>query len=388
MLKKTLVSLVFIAGTTSNAQSLHENLVFNGNFAQSSQGWALEQGIEVAAPPIPNSNDLSSPATALLMHAQEALVDGYIHSRKARQCIPIGNARKLQFSGDFFYPDDLPASSYGHRANLIWHYNADCSGGAQFGWFLEPDIKNGWQALIIEDLNPALNAQAVEIEITQDQQLSRKDFGLVQSAYYWLLGKLDMVGDDTLARGYWDNFNLHITEFEEPEQPNNQFDGAPSVPTNTNLLRNGGFDTGLEHWKHYHSEWRGDEGYLDKGAIRITLTSDSGSMGTGVFEQCVNIGYKRQFKMGVSFKADEKSNQTGGGRMRVSWYEQENCQGRHSTDNRHVDPQKIAGWQRLYVPLLEPARNSRSVSVDAIQTIDGKGEFSAYWDDMYFMAIE
>ena len=388
MLKKTLTSLVFITCATSNAQSLHENIIVNGSFAQGGQGWRLEPEIDVSVPPSPDPDVFANAPASLLMRAQEAPKDGYIHSRNARQCIPIGDARKLQFSGNFLYPDDLPASNYGHRANLIWHYQSDCSGSAQFGAYLEPEIKNGWQALLIDDLNPALNAQAVEVEITQDQQLSRKDFGILESVYYWLLGKLGFVGDDTLARGYWDNLNLQITQLEEPEQPSNQFDGAPSVPTNRNLLRNGSFDTGLEHWKHYDSEWSADEGYNAEGAIRITLTSDSGSMGTGVFEQCVNIGYKRQFKMGVSFKADEKSNQTGGGRMRVSWFEEENCQGRHSTDGRHVDPQKIAGWQPLSVPLLEAAPNSRSVSVDAIQTIDGKGKFSAYWDDMYFMAIE
>ena len=388
MFKQGLVGFLFIASAVTNAQSLHENIIFNPDFAQGSQGWQLDPELTVTSPPIPSPTNSSAPAQALLMEAQEVLKDGYIHSRKARQCIPIGAARKLQFSGNFLYADGLPVSHYGHRANLIWHYKADCSGGAQFGWFLEPEIKHGWQALGLEDATPALNAQAVEIEITQDQQLSRKEFGVLASIYYWLLAQVGVVADGTLARGYWDNLNLHITELEQPEQTNTPLNSAPHVPHNTNLLRNGGFDKGLDHWKHYNSEWSASEGYNDKGAIRITLTSTSGSSGSGVFEQCVNIGNQRQFKMGVSFKADEQSTQTGGGRLRVSWYEEENWQGRHTTDGRHVDPQNSAGWQPLYVPQLDAPRNARSVSVDAIQTVDGKGQFSAYWDDMFLMAIE
>lgn len=388
MLKKILASALLLGCAAGNAQSLHENLVFNGDFSQEEKGWQLEPEINVAVPPIQNQDDSSPHPTALLMQAQEAPEDGYIHTRDARQCIPIGKARKLQFSSNFLYPDDLPASNYGHRANLIWHYTADCSGNAQFGWFLEPDIKNGWQSLVIKDVNPALNAQAVEIQISQNQHSSRKEFNALETGYYWLLGKLGIAAEDTLAKGYWDNLNLHITQLEEPEQPSTTFNSRPHVPTHINLLRNGDFDAGLEHWKHYYSEWSASEGGDNKGAIRITLVSKDSSMGTGVFSQCVNIGYQRRFTMGVNFKVDEKSNQTGGGRMRVSWHEEENCKGRSSIDGRHVGPQQVTGWQKLSVPLLEAARNSRSASVNAIQSIDDKGKFSAYWDDMYFMAIE
>lgn len=388
MLQKIVFVSMLVTSASINAQSLKENLIHNGDFAQGDKAWQLEYGMSVSTTPEENEMDFSDNTSALLMHALEAPQDGYIHSRNARQCVPIGEARKLQFSGDFLYRDELPASNYGHRANLIWHYEADCSGNAQFGWFLEPKIKSGWQSLFIADVEPALNAKAVEIEISQDQHSSRKDFMFWEAFYYWVMEKLDLSDRDTLSAGYWDNLDLQITQLEEPDPALGNLSDQPTTPHNINLLRNGNFDNSLEDWKHYYSEWNANEGSTKKGAVRVTLKSSTGSSGSGVFEQCVNIGNHRRFTMGANFKVDEVSSQTGGGRMRVSWYEEENCRGRHSTDSRHVDPQKIPGWQQLSVPFLDAPRNSRSVSVDAIQSIDGKGEFSAFWDDMYFMAIE
>lgn len=387
MFKTIFVSSVLVVCAASNAQSLNENLISNGDFAQGSQGWQLEAGIEVAMPPIQNPDESSNHSYALQMQAQEAPDDGYIHSRDARQCIPIGKARKMQFSATFLYPSALPEHSHGHRTNLIWYYDSECSGNAEFGTFLEPKIKNGWQTLFINDLEPALNAKAVQIEVAQNQRSSRKDLNFIEEAYFWLKEKAGFGTNDTLATGYWDNFNLQVTQLEDANQIIASTDNTPSIPTSINLLINSDFKEDLKSWKPYHSEWNATEGHSNRGSARVTLISTETSMGTVVLDQCVHIGNQHKFTMGVYFKTDEKSNQTGNGRLRISWYEEPNCKGRSSIGS-DVDPQKISGWQKLSIPSMEAARNSRSAKIYIIQSIDGKGEFSAFWDDIYLMAIE
>jgi hypothetical protein len=74
-------------------------------------------------------------------------------------------------------------------------------------------------------------------------------------------------------------------------------------------------------------------------------------------------------------------------RLRVVWYEQDNCIGAHKIDAHNVDPKQTQGWQRLSIHLVTAPENSRSMEIEAIQSIQNQGIFTALWDDMYLQAI-
>jgi len=103
---------------------------------------------------------------------------------------------------------------------------------------------------------------------------------------------------------------------------------------------------------------------------------------------CVNIGENVQFNYGASVKKDETSTQTGGGRIRVSWNEKENCSGRSKTDGHSADFKGISVWKNLEVNNLIVPSGTQRVLIELIQTIAGNGRFSVYWDDIYLKAVK
>ena len=153
-----------------------------------------------------------------------------------------------------------------------------------------------------------------------------------------------------------------------------------------NSVINGDFDMGVDSWQlseGWPVAWSSAEG---NGSIRVTAISESGSTGKGVFSQCIGFSGNQIFELGGSFKKDNRSTQGGGGRIRVSWYEQPDCTGRAKTDTKSTSPKDGFGWQQLRVGLLAAPPEAQSVRMSIIQTVDGSGEFIAYWDNLYLKA--
>lgn len=343
------------------AIQVDEELLVNGNFEQGLERWQVRTGAQ--------SNEEAS-STALItnlngilfMNATVPNVDGYIHEAKAVQCVALGDGVKFTLKAMFqFYA--LSEVKYTHRVSLVWHEKSDCRGGGQFGGYIEPKNILGWQKLHQDNFIPALNAKSASIEVTQLRQLS-------------------------MTSGYWDNISFVAKQLAGVNQVDFKEVACARVPINANLLANSSFENDASNWHpDQRYKWIGDDGDGQIGAVSVTLQSDTGSMGTGVLDQCVAIAGRNRFMAGASFKSLASSTQKGGGRLRVTWYENEGCKGRHKTDTRDADPLDISGWQRLKIPLLEAPVGVKSAKIEAIQTILGQGVFTALWDDFYFEAI-
>ncbi len=111
-------------------------------------------------------------------------------------------------------------------------------------------------------------------------------------------------------------------------------------------------------------------------------------MGTHVASQCVALGQQRIYSLGARFLRDTQSNQAGGGRLRLHWYSQEDCQGSSSPTWKNADPEDKSGWQALTIEKLIAPKEARSARIEIIQSVKGPGRFVAFWDDIVFMPIE
>jgi hypothetical protein len=270
--------------------------------------------------------------------------------------VPIQDGVKFSLGGHFHH-EGRPIKTRANRLRVIWYESRDCTSGGQYGTYVEPRDVTGWQRLSRENITPALSANAARVEIMQNGRYSN------------------------LARGYWDNVFLVATEVSTAVADKPGY----SLPPDFDFIENGDFRRDLSAWRTgWKSEWVGYTGHSHSGAIKVNASSSKGSIGRGAFSQCVNFGASGHFVMGASFKRGDTSTQKGSGRLRVTWYEQGDCRGRAKTD-RHIDPDDSSGWQTLRLDNLQAAPGAISAKVEIIQSILGPGDFSAYWDDVYFM---
>jgi hypothetical protein len=116
--------------------------------------------------------------------------------------------------------------------------------------------------------------------------------------------------------------------------------------------------------------------------------SDDTSAGDSGLTQCVDIRGGTTLELGANFKRDESSTQTGGGRLRVTWYAKPHCTGASKTPVQWADTTDAASWQKLRVSDLAVPPEVHSANVEIIQAIDGRGHFTAYWDDVYLTVSE
>ena len=368
------------------AAQLGENLVVNGDFESELQNWDVDTALTW------KSGNGSNETGALFMNASYKAKGRIIYQASAETCINIENAQLFLFSANFRYAE-LPLEAHGHRANLVWYNEENCHGGGQYGGYMEPDLNTDWQYLTKNNIKPSLNAKSVALRLVQHQKssaISPSAWDQFKTSAYGLFGKSY---SPELASSYWDNValiplalaaeNLSVEGSQDPISTR-VFDR----PIGVNYLKNPTFSLGQAGWNigvdYLISQ---DEGYGEQGALRTTISSDSGSRGRGAFSQCINFGTARIFEAGILFKRDESSSQNGGGRFRPTWYENLDCKGRAETSTNHADPSTADGWQKLVVMDLIPAQGSRSVVLSAIQSIDGPGEFSVFWDEAYFKAI-
>ena len=339
-----------VSAPTKRYSVLNTNLLHNPKFEHQLDNWK----VKTHSYWFPNKG--VNGTGVLQIDAPEAPKDKYIHETVVSQCVPIHDGVKFTLGG-YFHHEGRPEKQSANRVRVYWYESIDCTTGGQYGWHAQPRDVTGWQRLSYENLKPALLAKAARIDIMQNGSYSNR------------------------AKAYWDNVFLVATEVSTVKQDKPGY----VLPANFDFIENGDFKHDLSAWRvSSKSEWVGYAGHRYTGAIKVTSKSSSGSRGSGAFSQCVNIGAGTHFDVGASFKRADTSTQKGGGRLRVTWYEKDDCTGRAKTSNRSADPTDSKGWQQLQVKGLQAPPQSTSVKVELIQSIAGRGEFSAYWDDVYF----
>jgi hypothetical protein len=328
---------------------LNKNLLRNAAFEQQLGNWLVPTDAHWLPAQGVNGSGV------LQLAAPKPPDDKYIHETVVRQCVPIEDGVKFSLGGMFRH-EGRSNRQHANRLRVIWYESLDCTSGGQFGTYVEPRDVTGWQRLSRTDITPALGAKAARVEIKQNGRYTNN------------------------AKAYWDFIYLIATEVSTvtPDKPGYR------LPVDFDFIENGDFRRDLSAWHTgWESEWVGYTGHHFTGAIKVTASSRQGSIGKSAFNQCVNFGASSRFAMGASFRRADTSTQKGSGRLRVTWYEQGDCHGRAKA-GRSVDPDEGAGWQVLRLDELKAAPGSISARVEIIQSILGPGEFSTYWDDIYF----
>ena len=341
--------------------TLGKNLLRNNNFEKKLIDWKVPLGA------FWSNNGGVNKSGALVIQAKKPPEDKYIHETKVQQCILLNAGQKFGLYAKFRHLK-IPEKSHANRANVVWYESVDCTSGGQYGGYIEPkQYINGWQELRRENLKPALGSRAALITIVQRGRYSGG------------------------GKAIWDNISFEATEvFEQSKQ---QARAALKKDEHTlaigkNYLLNGDFNKSIDAWRADNKiSWSGIYGDSRPGSAKVDAVSKTGSIGSGAFSQCVNIGSNRKFILGGSFKRDDTSIQKGDARLRLTWYGGKNCSGRGKTSSKSKNPKAISGWQRLEIIGLSAPYNAQSALVEIIKVVSGKGKFTAYWDDIYLKAV-
>ena len=378
MYKQIISILALIPFGLSAMQDNKDNLLKNGDFEQNLTLWQIEQGIAWT------DDDGYQETGGISMEAEYVPDDDYIHEVSASQCIAITNASLFSVSASFIY-DDIPESSYGHRLNIYWYRDKNCRSGGQFGTYLEPKLEDGWQTLSRSNLKPMLNAQSIKVALTQNQKHAVLPLGFFARN----LNKIGFSFQPDLALGVWDNLELTATQYSQKSIVINSGSSKIKLPIGDNHISNNNFDENFEGWyMSNQSQQIAEPGALYNGILQTRLTSNKNSIGSGVGYICIEFGQHKKYELGIRFRRSEQSTQTGNVRLRPTWYENTDCTGRSSTSRDHADSSDVDYWQDLIVKDLSPSPQSKSVKVELIQVVDGKGEFIGYWDEAYFKAVQ
>lgn len=341
---------------------LGKNLLKNPSFENRLIDWKAPLGAAWS------SNQGVQGSGGLIIQAEIPPDDKYIHETTIEQCVPLGPGEKFQLKAKFksetrLYGKYAKNVGIANRANVIWYETTDCSSGGQYGGYIEAENIPGWQDLRGASLMPAFQARAAKITIVQNGRHARG------------------------YKGYWDDISFFASEvFEQSSKKLNKPDSEHTLASNQNYVINSGFNSNLEGWHAWRAKWSA-RGNQSTGSAKVTFTSKKGGLGAGALDQCVNIGENTIFDFGARVKIDPASTQQGGGRIRVSWNDKENCSGRSKTDTHWDDVRDVDGWQTLEINDLVAPQGTHSAHLELIQTIKGPGRFSMYWDDVYFKAV-
>lgn len=342
---------------------LGKNLLKNEAFENRLVDWRVPIGAAWS------NNQGAQVSGALIIQSDIPPDDKYIHETTVAQCVVLGPGEKFQLKAQFkaekiLTGEHAEKAHIANRANVIWYESTDCTTGGQYGWFIEPENITGWQNLSSGSLKPAFKAKAAKITIVQNGRYSRG------------------------YKGYWDNISFAASEvFEQSEKQVKKPNKKYTLTNNRNYVKNSGFINDLASWHAWRTKWS-SKGNTSPGSAKVTFESKKGGFGAGALDQCVNIGENTTFDYGASVKKDQASTQKGGGRIRVSWNDKENCSGRSKTDSKSADIKDVYGWQKLEVNNLIAPSGTHSVHLELIQSIAGSGRFSVYWDDVYFKAVD
>ena len=341
--------------------------LLNGDFSYQLQGWRAKTGAKWDR----NVGHAKLGSVHVMVPSQMREIESMV------QCVNIGKGIRFDI-GSSIKSDAGTIPKYGARLVWGWYEGDGCTGQGEYGGYLEAVHQKDWQKLTIEDIQPMLGAKSAIIKL-KHRNSAKQDFSV-----YW---------DDIyfIARGFSQE---KATTQSTPDtrkiiSPRKFVTESKTTPVTSrselNLVANSEFNQDLLGWRSdWKPEWVGNEGYKALGAAKITAASTGSDIGMSALTQCIRLTENQLYNFGASFKRDPASSQKGGARLRISWYEHDNCSGRSKTGSQ-VDPLKKDGWQTIGFENVTPPKGVAGVLIHAIQAVDGKGEFIAYWDDFYFI---
>ena len=278
----------------------------------------------------------------------------YVSESNLSQCVNVGAWTRYRLAGRFRYlaPDQRSFSAL----DVTWFFDSDCEGAGQYGDWIYPDPVEGWQELRKEEISPALGARSARI-------------GLV------LRG-----GESATNVGLWDDIVFAATS--SGGSGGNTMT-LQALPAGGNIVKNGSFDRDLADWKSSEiARWSSTEGAKQPGSAGTVMRSSGAGMGGAALSQCVEVGSNPSYSFAASFKRDPQSTQKGGARLRLTWYEGSGCRG-GAKIGQSADPvPDTTEWQRLVVNLSDRPPSASSALIELIQSVEGRGDFAAFWDDV------
>ncbi len=312
-----------------------------------------------------DKNSGKSDSGAAIIQAIKPPENKYIYQTSIEQCITLQGNGEYGLSADLKL-EGLPAKTMGVRVNLYWYKSLDCKTWGSFATYLEPKRQGGWQHLSEKNLTPTMGAVAAKIELTQNGRYSDN------------------------GKAVWDNVQFYPLKKSYAPVKTAETGDLPHLASRVNLIKNSGFSANVLEWNvssgsSSNAVWSMGAGH---GALKSTVQSFDKGLGTHVASQCVSLGQQRVYTLGGRFLRDGQSNQKGGGRLRLTWFGENDCHGAASPIWRNADPEDRGGWQSLVVEKLIAPAQARSARVELIQSVRGRGKFIGYWDDLVMIPVE
>ena len=339
------------------------NRVQNAHFDQDLQFWTSQRDAQAFRW---LGQDGHTKPGAVSVHATppENPQKNVVYEVELSQCVKLDRGKRYRFAASFKAMGAY-TSRTANRVNLIWHQSDDCSSYAQFAEYLEPDPQVvGWQRIMRENTLRALNARAALITIVQSR----------------------IGGNNQPA--YWDDIELTPTELESSAAKTPVVNPRYTLPVGQNYLQNGEFQANLDRWRYSgDTTWVAHVGSNSPGAARLAIVSKKGGYGADSLSQCVNIGANKVYEAGAKVMIDPASTQEGGGILRLSWFEGEDCQGRNQAGFKADRVKPMAGWQTLTINRIDAPPGAQSARIEITRGVDDTGLFAFYFDDVYFKAL-
>lgn len=332
------------------AISVGDELIQNGDFENQANSWFVRGQVQVI-----EREGVSGTSAIRLFSIGEAKEE-----TRLRQCIPSQGIASMRVAA--FTKQQGSEKPLANELRVVSFPSSDCSGNGEYLAQLSPSAAPGWQKLEDSELVPSLGANSILLEIIHINEATGPTEAL------------------------WDDVLLEVAALETGPARfsyNTQHD----KPAGVNYLKNPSFEAGLNDWElDWPAEWVEYGGNNISAGLLVKASSDYGKKVKGnAFTQCVNIGAKRNYSVGASFKKDSLSSQSGVATLRVAWLEQPNCEGKQQLGGS-FESHNVADWQMLGGETQAP-EGAQSALLRAYQTIDDTGYFGGFWDDIYFKAI-
>jgi hypothetical protein len=328
-----------------------DRLLNNGDFEQDLENWQVTGDSQTL------EREGMAGTAALRLFA-----DGTAQSEaKLGQCISAKGVGEVSLGAAIRRGGS--ADSHIDELRLISFATDDCTLRGEYNAQLNPSVTPGWQILEKTNLKPSLGAHSLLVEIVHINKGTE--------------------ASDVL----WDNVELTLTQ-PDTSSPSNADAGAQyTLPLGQNYLINGNFEATLENWNSdWPSQWMQYGGQNVSGGIIVKASSNFDEIvRKEAISQCVNLGTHKNFKVGISYKLDKLSSQSGMGSLRVAWMQDLDCSGRQQFAGS-FETSDSDGWQIIGGTLSAP-EGARSALVRVDQTVDGAGLYSLFWDDAFFTAI-